>query len=275
MVDRPTTDSIDFARQVRGSIVKMIAEAKAAHIGSSLSTVDILAVLYRSWLRHRPNEPRWEDRDRVILSKGHAAAAIYATLAHAGYFEVSDLFSYCTSGGRLFGHATHTNTPGVEISTGSLGHGLPIGIGFALGARERGSPSRTVVILSDGECDEGSNWEGFLFAPAHKLGHLTVIIDYNKIQSFGRTKDVLDLEPLADKLRAFHWRVVEIDGHDHNAIASALQVPSEPQGQPTAIIAHTVKGKGVSFMEDQLLWHYRSPTKEQVAQALKELGIEG
>lgn len=252
----------------------MISHSKAAHVGSSLSVVDILAVLYCSWLRHRPQEPEWRERDRVILSKGHAAAALYATLAHAGYLKHEDLFSYCANGGKLFGHATHTGAPGVEISTGSLGHGLPIGIGMALGARERGSSSRTVVILSDGECDEGSNWEGFLFAPAQKLDNLIVIIDYNKIQSFGRTAEVLDLEPLADKLRAFRWNVREVDGHDHGALAAVLAAQPEASGVPTVIIAHTVKGKGVPYMEDNLLWHYRPPSPEQLAEALKHLGVE-
>lgn len=265
------TDSREFSRAVRANILKMIAHAKAAHVGSSLSVVDILAVLYCSWLRHRPNDPSWEERDRLVLSKGHAAAALYATLAEAGYFAVEDLFTYCENGGRLFGHATHKDTPGVEVSTGALGHGLPIGIGMALATRERGSKARTVVILSDGECDEGSNWEGFLFAPMHKLQNLFVIIDYNKLQSFGRKSEVLDLEPLADKLRAFRWNVVEADGHDHKALLEALEQVSNGEGKPTVVIAHTIKGKGVSFMEDNLLWHYRPPSPEQLEEALKKL----
>lgn len=268
---RAVRDSVDFSRSVRTNVLRMIAHAKAAHVGSSLSVVDILSVLYCSWLRHQPENPSWSERDRLILSKGHAAAALYATLAEAGYFPVEELLTYCENGSRLFGHATHKDTPGVEVSTGALGHGLPIGIGMALATRERGSNARTVVILSDGECDEGSNWEGFLFAPMHKLQNLYVIIDYNKLQSFGRKADVLDIEPLADKLKAFRWNVIETDGHDHPALLAALEEGGSGCGKPTVIIAHTIKGKGVSFMEDNLLWHYRPPSLEQVEEALKKL----
>lgn len=233
--------------------------------------VDLLAVLYFSTLRIDPPRSDWKDRDRFILSKGHGAAAIYATLAHRGFFPVDRLSTYCADGTFLAGHVTHHGVPGVEVSTGSLGHGLPIGCGMALAGLRARQSYRVFVLLSDGECDEGSTWEAALFAPHHKLDNLVAIIDYNKIQSFGRVKDVLDLEPLADKWRSFGWSVCEVNGHDHTQIHHALEhVPLE-LGRPSAVIAHTVKGKGVRFMEDDLLWHYRPPDAKQLAQALAEL----
>jgi len=271
MSEAKVAQSQRFATDVRQHVVKMVAKAKASHVGSSLSVVDILSVLYSSVLTIDPKEPNGRDRDRVILSKGHAAAALYATLAQAGFFDLALLDTYCANGGKLFGHATHHGAPGVEISTGSLGHGLPIGIGIALGAKREKFSFHTFVILSDGECDEGSNWEGFLFAPAHNLNNLTVIVDYNKIQSFGRTAAVLDLEPLADKLRAFRWNVIEVDGHDHIALTEVLSSTKRERNSPTAIIAHTVKGKGVSYMEDDLVWHYKYPNPEQLEEALDKL----
>ena len=264
-------DSLQFARAVRRNVLRMIAQAKASHIGSCLSTVDILAVLYSDCLRYDPSQPRLPERDRFLLSKGHAAAALYATLAEAGFISSESLLTYGQNASQFYGHATHTSCPGIEISSGSLGHGLPVGIGIAFGAMREKRNFRTFVMLSDGECDEGSNWEGFLFAPHHKLENLTVIIDYNKIQSFGRTDEVLSLEPFAEKLRAFDWAVRELDGHDHSALREAFaQLPFQ-SGKPSAIIAHTVKGKGVSFMENDLLWHYRNPSPEQLQQALNEL----
>jgi transketolase len=263
--------SVRFARDVRQSVLQMVAKAKASHVGSSLSVVDILSVLYCSVLTVDPKKPTDRNRDRVILSKGHAAAALYATLGNAGFFDPALLDTYCSNGGTLFGHATHHGVPGVEVSTGSLGHGLPMGIGIALGAKREKHPFHTFVILSDGECDEGSNWEGFLFAPAHSLSNLTVIIDYNKIQSFGRTAAVLDLEPLADKLRAFRWDVIEVDGHDHAALTETLARTKNQHRSPTAVIAHTVKGKGVSYMEDDLVWHYKYPNPEQLEKAIDHL----
>jgi transketolase len=233
--------------------------------------IDVLAVLYSGILRVDPSRPDWPDRDRFLLSKGHAAAAAYAVLAERGFFPVRWLETYCEDGTRLAGHITHHGVPGVDASTGSLGHGLSIGCGMALAGHREGRPYRVFVALSDGECDEGSTWEAALFAPHHGLDNLVAIVDYNKIQSFGTVKDVLDLEPLADKWKAFRWAVREIDGHDLGQIEDALaRVPAVP-GRPTAIIAHTVKGKGVSFMENQLAWHYRSPSAGELAQALAEL----
>jgi transketolase len=274
-METPVTKSEHFAKDVRQLVVQMVAKAKASHVGSSLSVVDVLAVLYCSVLTVDPSKPREALRDRLILSKGHAAAALYATLARAGFFDYALLDTYCANGGALFGHATHHGVPGVEVSTGSLGHGLPIGVGIALGAKRDKKPFHTFVILSDGECDEGSNWEGFLFAPMHNLSNLTVIIDYNKIQSFGRTASVIDLEPLADKFRSFRWNVLEIDGHNHAALAETLQGAKNQHNAPTVIIAHTVKGKGVAYMEDDLVWHYKYPNPEQLKEALTHLREDG
>jgi transketolase len=265
-------DPASFARKIRAHALRMVAAASASHIGSCLSIADILAVLFTRVLRIDPVNSFDPDRDRFVLSKGHAAAILYACLAERGFFPAAELMTYCQSGSRLTGHVSH-GVPGVEVSTGSLGHGLPISVGFALAARADSRPSKVICLLSDGECDEGSNWEAILFAPHHKLDNLTVIVDYNKIQSFGRVSEVLDLEPLADKWRAFGWHTVEIDGHDLESLAKVFSaLPAQP-GRPTAVIAHTIKGKGVSFMEDKLEWHYKSPSRDQLESALKEIGL--
>jgi transketolase len=260
-----------LARAIRVRALRMVHRAKASHIGSCLSMADLLAVLYGAILRVDPARLGWPDRDRFILSKGHGAAIMYALLAERGFFPREWLDTYGQDGSRLAGHLTHAGIPGVEVSTGSLGHGLSIGCGMALAAQRERRPARVFVLLSDGECDAGATWEAALFAPHHRLDNLVAIVDYNKIQSFGAVKDVLDLEPLADKWRACRWSTSEIDGHDVAQVRAALTaVPREP-GQPTAVIAHTVKGKGVSFMENELAWHYRSPSAEQLAAALAEL----
>jgi transketolase len=263
-----TTEQLAVA--IRCDVLEMVHRARAAHVGSSLSVVDILAVLYGEVLRHRPDEPGWPKRDRLILSKGHAAAAGYAALARAGYFPVSLLDTYCANDSPLAGHLTvSAGAPGVEFSSGSLGHGLPVGAGMALHAKRSGADHRVFVVMSDGECDEGSTWEAALFGAHHRLANLCAIVDYNRIQSFGRVDDVLALEPFVDKWRAFGWDVAEIDGHDHDAIRTTLSKPHPTR--PRAIVAHTVKGKGVSFMEDDLLWHYRSPDDAQLAEALAQV----
>jgi transketolase len=263
----------NLAVAIRAHALRMTHKANASHVGSCLSIADILAVLYGSVLRISPSLLDWPDRDRFILSKGHAAAAVYAALAECGFFPKEWLDTFCQDGSKLAGHITY-GVPGVEVSTGSLGHGLSIGCGMALAAKRDRRPYRVFVLLSDGECDEGSTWEAALFAPHHHLDNLIAIVDYNKIQSFGTVKEVLDLEPLADKWCAFRWAVREIDGHDYEQIEDALtSVPFEP-GKPSCIIAHTVKGKGVSFMENQLAWHYKSPNEEQLRQALAELGCK-
>jgi len=225
-------------------------------------------VLYGKILKHDPKHPDWTERDRVIVSKGHACVIIYAALAEMGYFDATLLDSYGTNGTTLQGHLSH-HVPGVELSTGSLGHGLPVACGLAIAAKREQTPTRIFTILSDGELDEGSNWEAILFAGHHKLHPLIAIVDYNKIQSFGSVSEVLELEPLADKWRACNWHVIELDGHDHAALTQALQHTST--SSPTVIIAHTVKGKGVSFMENSLQWHYKSPNAEQLQLAIAEI----
>jgi transketolase len=264
-------DLENFALSLRAQTLKMVYKAGASHIGSCLSIADILAVLYGEVLRIDPQQPDNPNRDRFILSKGHGGAILYATLAAKGFFPAEWLEDYSQNGSLLLGHISH-HVPGVEVSTGSLGHGLSIGTGMSLAGHREGKDYRVFVLLSDGELDEGSNWEPILFAPHHGLDNLVAIIDYNKIQSFGTVKEISNLDPLADKFKAFGWSVVEIDGHDLNEISNALnRVPFEI-GKPSIIIAHTIKGKGVSFMENQLAWHYKSPNSEQLAQALAEVG---
>jgi transketolase len=261
-----------LAQHIRADAVRMVHRAKASHIGTCFSMADLLAVLYGAVLRIDPARPDWEDRDRVVVSKGHGAAAIYAVLAETGFFPTQWLETYCSDGTRLAGHVTHHGVPGVEFSSGSLGHGLSLACGVALAGKRDGRPYRAFALLSDGECDEGSIWEAALFAPHHCLDNVVVIVDYNKIQSFGTVKEVLDLEPFAAKWRAFGWSVREVDGHDHRQIYDALAKPPWEVGRPSVLIAHTVKGKGVSFMEDKLEWHYRSPDAGLLGQALNELG---
>jgi transketolase len=263
--------SVELARTIRSHALRMVHRANASHIGTCLSMADLLAVLYSRVLRLDPSRPDWPDRDRFILSKGHGAAIAYAVLAERGFFPVEWLDTYSQDGSNLAGHVNSHLVPGVEVSTGSLGHGLSIGCGIALAGKRESQSYRVFALLSDGEMDEGSNWEAILFAPQHRLDNLVAIVDFNKIQSFGTVKEVLDLDPLADKWRAFRWTVREIDGHNHQEIEDTLvKVPFET-GKPSVIIAHTVKGKGVSFMENQLAWHYKSPNAEQLARALAEV----
>jgi transketolase len=269
-----TETSQDFARRIRVETLKMVTAAKASHIGGAFSMADLLAVLYGGTLRVRPDDPAWPDRDRFLLSKGHTCSALYAALAIRGFFPIDELTTFGRDNSRLMAHVDH-GVPGVEYSTGSLGHGLPVGCGRALAAKRKGKTWRSFVLISDGELDEGSTWEAILFAPQHRLDNLIAIVDHNKIQSLGRISEVLDVSPVADKFRAFRWAVREVDGHDHAAIRAALEgVPWEP-GKPSCLIAHTVKGKGVDFMEDKLLWHYRTPDAGELEQALAQLGYSG
>jgi len=262
-----------FARDIREQSLLMISRARASHVGSVFSCADILAVLFGAVLRLRPDQPSWPDRDRFILSKGHACAGLYAALALREFFPMRRLEEFYVEGGSLLGHATHKGVPGMEVSTGSLGHGLAMAVGLSVGSKRTGSPWRTYALLSDGECDEGSIWEAALLAPELKLDGLTVIVDYNKIQSLGRVEEVIDLEPFSDKWKSFGWQVCEVDGHDVGALTEVLDprgwVPEN--GRPRCVIAHTVKGKGVSFMEDDLLWHYRCPLDDELEQALVEV----
>lgn len=264
-------NTLALATAVRAHALRMCSHAGSSHIGTCLSMADLLAVLYGRVLKHDAARPAWDERDWFLLSKGHGAAALYAVLAERGFFPVDDLGGYGDAGSKLLGHASH-HVPGVELSTGSLGHALPVACGVALAAKRDGKPHRVFVLLSDGELDEGSNWEAILFAPHHKLDNLVVLVDYNKIQSFGTVAEVLDLEPLLDKWAAFGWEVREVDGHDHDAIVNALRAPAR-SGIPVVVLAHTVKGKGVTFMENDLAWHYKAPNAGQLAKALDELGV--
>ncbi|WP_211874676.1 transketolase [Plastoroseomonas arctica] len=263
-------DTLGLAKRLRAHALRMTHAARASHIGSCLSSADILAVLHGAVLRADPARPDWPDRDRLVVSKGHAAAIVYAALAEMGFFPIAELATYAADGGRLAGHVTRS-VPGVELSTGSLGHGLPVAAGMALAAQRAGASWRAFCVLSDGELDEGSNWEAVQFAQHFRLEGLVAIVDYNKIQSFGTVAEVSELHPLAAKFAAFNWGVHEIDGHDHAALRAALAGPPVAPGRPTVVVAHTVKGKGVSFMEDRLLWHYRNPDAAQLEQALAEL----
>ena len=271
ILDASLDDCRALALRIRRHVVRMTHRAKSSHVGSSLSMADLLAVLYSRVLRLDPARPEWPGRDRFILSKGHAAAAAYAALAERGFFPVAALDTFYQDGSRLAGHITHTGVPGVDASTGSLGHGLGLACGMALAGLRDARSYRVFALLSDGECDEGSIWEAALFAAHEGLENLIAIVDYNKIQSLGRVEDVMPLEPFADKWRAFGWAVREIDGHDVEAISTALRAIPLAPGRPGCVIAHTVKGKGVSFMEDKLLWHYRPPDDQELRLALAEL----
>lgn len=249
----------------------MTNQAGSSHVGTSFSMAELLAVLYSGVMKVDPARPRWAERDRFILSKGHGCAGLYAVLAERGFFPTQWLDSFYKDGGKLHGHATHRGIPGIEVSTGSLGHGLSIACGMAMVGKRSQPRFKVVALLSDGECDEGSTWEAAMLAGHHALGNLTAIIDYNKIQSLGHVKEVLDLEPFEGKWQSFGWNVKQIDGHGVMQIEAALTAVVGGDDKPRCIIAHTVKGKGVSFMEDNLLWHYRSPQGEEFAQALAEL----
>lgn len=265
-------NTIELARSVRIHALRMTSSGGGSHIGAVFSMADIVSVLYGGGiLRVDPANPTWPDRDRFILSKGHAGAGVYAALAECGFFLVEKLATHYQDGSDLCGHVSHKGVPGVEFSTGSLGHGLSVGSGMAFAGKLDCRDHRVFVLLSDGECDEGSNWEAILFAGHHGLDNLVAIVDYNKIQSLARVADTLQLEPFADKWRSFGWAVLEVDGHDHEALRETfLRLPAEPS-KPTVVIAHTTKGKGVSFMENTVLWHYRVPRGEEFDAALKEL----
>ena len=264
-------DSLELARRIRRHAVEMTQLGKSSHVGSVLSMADIIAVLYGGVMRFDATNPRCDVRDRFILSKGHAGAGVYAALAECGFFAVERLRSHCQDGSVFSGHVSHKDVPGVEFSTGSLGHGLPVACGMAKAALTDGKTHRVFCVLSDGECDEGSNWEAILFAAHHRLRNLTVAVDYNKIQSLASVETTMGLEPFADKWRDFGWDVAEVDGHDHAQLAAAFAPRAEAESRPRCVLAHTTKGKGVSFMENSVLWHYRTPQGDEYERACAEL----
>jgi transketolase len=270
-IDVPTLQHM--AARLRGKVVDLSHAAKSAHLGSSLSCCDIVAAAYWHALRVDPGNPKWPDRDRFILSKGHAAMTLYAALAFKGYYDETLLDTYTKDGSILAEHPPANMLAGVEAATGSLGHGLPIGVGMALSGRLDGKDFRVFALLSDGENNEGSVWEAAMFAAAQKLENLCVIVDYNKWQATARSNETLQLAPLRDKWAAFGWDAHEVDGHDVATLARLIASVPNGSGKPVALVAHTVKGKGVSFMEDDNNWHYRSPTAEERRQAHRELGL--
>lgn len=251
-------NSLELAWRIRRHGVEMTHLSGGSHIGSILSVADIVAVLYADVANVDPSNPRADDRDRIILSKGHAGASIYAALAEQGFFDVAELRTHYADGSRLSGHVSHKGVPGVEFSTGSLGHGLSVGAGMAYAAKKDGKSHRAFVILGDGECDEGSVWEAALVANHYGLGNLVAIVDRNRIQSLDFSEAIIALEPFADKWRAFGWNTVKVDGHDHEDLRQALR-GCRGSVKPTVVIAETTKGKGISFMENEILWHYRFP----------------
>ena len=260
-----------MAKQLRRHVITMIATAGSGHPGGSLSAADIVTALYFKIMRHDPNNPHWLDRDRFVLSKGHAAPVLYAALAECGYFPLEELSTLRKLDSRLQGHTDKTLTPGVEMSSGSLGQGLSFGIGIALAGRLDARDYQTYVLLGDGECDEGQIWEAAMAAAHFKIDNLTAIVDHNEIQLDGWNRDIMNLEPLADKWRAFNWHVLDINGHDISQILQAARKAKKIRQKPTVIIAHTIKGKGVSFMENNVAFHGKAPTPEQAETALKEL----
>lgn len=261
-----------LASNIRKHALTMTSLGGSSHIGSILSIADVLAVLYGSILKYKPENPNWIDRDRFILSKGHAGAGVYAALAESGFFDKGKLKTHYQDGSDLSGHVSHKGIPGVEFSTGSLGHGLPVATGMALAAKIDKRDHRVFVLMSDGECDEGSNWEAALFASHHKLNNLVAIIDRNKLQSIKSTENTLSLEPFVDKWTSFGWSVLEVDGHNYQELYKACSANKSDVGdRPLCVVANTVKGKGVSFMENNVLWHYRSPQGDEYSAAMEEL----
>lgn len=269
--DSATYDTEEMARKIRCRTVRMTSLGGSSHIGSILSIVDIVSVLYGAVLNIDSSNPKDIKRDRFILSKGHAGACIYAALAERGFIDESILDSHYQDGSILSGHVSHKGIPGVEFSTGSLGHGLPVAAGIAYAGKVESHEHRVFCLMSDGECDEGSNWEAILFAGHHGLSNLVAIIDFNKLQSMKSTSETLNLEPFADKWKSFGWNVIEVDGHNHTQLKQACSVASDTD-KPLCIVAHTIKGKGISFMENSVLWHYRSPQGDEYQKAIEELG---
>ena len=261
-----------IANNIRCDALSCVYKSKSSHIGSGFSCADILTVLYGGWLNISPDSIKDSNRDRFILSKGHAAATYYATLAEYGFIPKKWLQSYCQFGSKLGGHVSHT-IPGVEFSSGSLGHGLPAGVGMALGAKRADKNYRVAVLMSDGEMDSGANWEAIMMAAGQNLKNLLAIVDRNKLQAMGFTEDITPLGDLAQKFEAFGWSAKTIDGHNCEAIKETLDQFPFTAEKPSVIIANTTKGKGVSFMEDRLEWHYKSPNEDEFKKAMMELNL--
>ena len=262
-----------IAREIRFKLLEMSQKAKTGHLGGALSCVDILVSAYWHALSVNPDNPSDSGRDRLIFSKGHAISALYAVLAKRGFFPEKDLDLFNVEGGCLPEQPSPNCAPGVEWATGSLGHGMGVGIGMALAAKLLGKKYHVYVIMSDGECQEGSVWEAAMFAPRHLLNNLKIIVDFNKWQATGRSCEIMAMEPLSEKFVAFGWRAIEVQGHDIDALNSAMANWKDDDPRPTAVIAHTVKGQGISFIQDDNNWHYRSPTVEEVAKAKMELNL--
>ncbi len=261
------------AVEIRKEILETLQLAGSGHPGGSLSAVEILISLYGYKMNHNPQSPEWSGRDYLIVSKGHISPGVYATLASFGYFPKEELKTFRKFGSRLQGHVHH-KVPGVEFNTGSLGHGLSVANGIAFGAKMLNKPNKVFCLMGDGEIQEGSVWEAAMTASHHKLDNVCAIVDYNKVQENGPTNDIKNLEPLADKWRSFGWHTVEVIGHNFGALIKALDQFGTIEGKPFVIIAHTIKGKGISFMEGESKWHGKAPNSEQLAEALKELNSE-
>ncbi len=259
------------ARVVRRHVLRMIGLAGSGHPGGSLSCVEVLVTLYFTVMRIRPEDPGWPERDRLVLSKGHAAPALYAVLAERGYFPVEELWTLRKLGSRLQGHPDMRKTPGVEVCTGSLGQGLSQAVGMALAGRMDGADFHVYCLVGDGECEEGQIWEAVMAAAHYRLGNLTVILDHNGLQIDGPIRQVLCPEPFPEKWRAFGWECVEVDGHDFGQLYDSLLRPERPSSVPRVVVAHTVKGKGVSYMENRVEWHGKAPGPELLRIALEEL----
>ena len=269
------TDNIDelkqISRQCKKDVLKMVMKAKEGHIATSFSAMDILSALYFAIMRVDPGNPKWEDRDRFIMSKGHGADALYAVLARRGFFPVEELDTVDQFGTAFGGHPDMKKVPGIDLSTGSLGHGLSVGSGMAKAMKDDKRDSRVFVLMGDGECQEGSVWEAAMFAPSRNLDNLVGIVDFNGLQAIGTIENVLPLSPLSEKWEAFGWAVRDVDGHNHEELYETLKSLPFEEGKPSMIIAHTVKGKGVSFMESQIHWHARATTQAEYEQAIKEI----
>ena len=266
-------NSLELSKKVRIDVLNMTSNGGSSHIGSCFSVIDILSVLYSKIMRFNSRDSKDKERDYLILSKGHAGAALYSVLARVGFFNIDQLNLHYKNGSPFSGHVSHINISGVEFSTGSLGHGLSVGVGLAYGLKFKNKLNKVFVILSDGELNEGSNWEPIMFAPHHRINNLIVIIDKNNLQSLDTTDNTLSLGSLRDKFNSFGWNVLEIDGHNHSEIFNSLNGISSID-KPSVVIAHTIKGKGVSFMENNVLWHYRTAKGSEYVDAMSELSVK-